>query len=204
MKIAIIVIVLGVSMHEIRNHVHSAEPPAKGNLRREAVEATGSIFKGSFGEQFRYTTPMNVQYNPHGSADRAFFIWEGAPVGGMVLGALPPKDSEEEDIKAVITKGLKSDLKGTSIAYSKFKNSAGCEFQMFTCDIERNNDRFAYFLFMFIDTRRPANLAQQLLREKFGCYKFDFLIPRSKDKRLRNQVDYIVDTFTPPAERDAK
>lgn len=200
---AVLLVALGFSMLGTCSQAHSAGPQAKERLSGKGVVETDDVFKGSFGEQFRYTSPMTILYNPHGSADRALFLWEEKLIGGMILYPLPPEASEE-DMKAVIIKGLKSDQKGTSITYTKFKNRTGCEFRKATCHVELNNEQLIYFLFMFIDTRTLANPEQDRLRQAFGTYKFDFVIPRSKSATLRKQIGDIIDTFTPPVDLSAK
>lgn len=184
-------------------HVLAEEPPPEGQVPGGEVAEQQGIFEGGSGEQFRYSPPMKVVYNPHGSANRAVFEWKGNAIGGMILCALPP-DAPDAIMDEVVTRKMKDELKGTAISSENFSNAAGCKFQIYTCTITRDGAPFKYFLYMYYNTKKYANPAQELMRQSLGCYKFDFIVPQSESVALRKELDSVFKSFVPGKDRGDK
>lgn len=88
----------------------------------EGLASQAFTFKGSFGEEFQYSSPVDVEYNPHGGADRAMFFWSGKPLGGVNVIGLPP-NNDDVILRQVITEDIKKTTGAVEVTHVGFDNS---------------------------------------------------------------------------------
>jgi hypothetical protein len=157
-------------------------------------------FRGSFGESFGYRDPLTIAYNPHGGADRALFSYDGTPVGAMFVTALPPS-KPDDTLVDVIIRATKKNYGATSVTHQQVTNTAGHVLHRFSSDAHHDGTSYQYLLCLYFEERQFTNTGQSLLSKNFGTYKFEFVIPDAIHKDVLPHLDFVIDSFKPPADR---
>lgn len=159
-----------------------------------------STFIGSLGEEFQYSPPIAVVYNPHGGADRAMFVWNGKPLGVMNIIGLPPGE-DQIILREVITENIKKTTGAVEVTYVGLDNSNGCHFECFEATAPMHGIPHKYFCYMFFNWSQFSSPAQEILRTKFGGYRFEFVMPVDDYAAVKPRMQEIMDTFKRPQDR---
>lgn len=143
------------------------------------------------------------------------FSFDGKPLGLLNIRNPPPKGSEAHFAESGIA-FIKRRYGIEDVVYGEHKNSNDHNYHRFDAIITDTSslpfedavkaDPKGYKVLMavFFDTRTSGTEAQKLLREMYGCYQFEFVIPNSKASEIAPEIETILKSFDLPESTKAE
>ena len=149
----------------------------------------------NFGVHFSHTAAISTLYNPHGGADQVMLSWEGKPVGGLVIGPLPPA-RQMEDFVANGKTYYRSKYGAASVDYSLYENPHRYKFHFFKATVARDGEDYIIERFVHLREAKPKKPDDYISMDAmFGAFSFEFLYAVADYERLKPETRTVIDTF---------
>lgn len=149
----------------------------------------------NFGVRFSHPVAISTIYNPHGGADQIMMSCEGKPVGGLIIGPLPPAQ-QMEDFVANGKTYYKTKYDAASVDYSLYENPHRYKFHFFKAAMARDGENYIIERFVHLRDAKPKKPDDYIsLDAMFGAFSFEFLYPAADYERLKPDFRTVIDTF---------